>query len=110
VTVGQSTFATQTSTGIALRVRLTPKSSRDRMHGLNTTAQGPAVSAHVRAVPADGEANAALVRLIAEWLDVPKSSVSLTAGQKSRIKTVTVAGHSPEILARLSALTVAWTT
>ncbi len=73
-------------------MRLTPKSSSDRVEGVCESAEGPAIAARVRAVPADGEANAALELLITEWLHVPKRSVALTAGHKSRIKTVTVDG------------------
>ncbi len=44
----------------------------------------------VTAPPEDGKANAALLSAIAEWLELPKSKVSLEAGQKSRIKSVFV--------------------
>jgi uncharacterized protein YggU (UPF0235/DUF167 family) len=110
VTGNRASLATATSNGITLRVRLTPKSSSDRIDGLAETAEGHAVFARVRAVPADGEANAALVRLVADWLDVPKSSVSLAAGHKSRVKTIALAGHAPELLARLAARTATWET
>lgn len=62
----------------------------DRVDGVSDGAGGEAIAARVRAVPSDGEANKAVVRLIADWLGVPKSCVALTAGQKSRIKTVTI--------------------
>ncbi len=78
--------------GIELRVRLTPKSSQDRVEGIEPTADGPAVKARVRAVPEDGEANAALEALVAEWLGVPRQSVEVTGGGKSRVKVLTVAG------------------
>lgn len=72
------------------------------MDGICESNEGPAIAARVRAVPANGEANAALERLIANWLDVPKSCVALTAGQKSRIKTVTISGEPGAILQRLA--------
>lgn len=98
--------ARQTVKGTEIRVRLTPKSSVDRVDGVCETPEGPALAARVRALPADGEANNALVRLIADWLDLAKSSVSLSAGQKSRIKTVTVradTGISPGVVDALVA-------
>ena len=85
-------------------MRLTPRSSSDRIDGLCDSAEGPAIAVRVRAVPADGEANAALERLIAQWLGVPKSCVALTAGQKSRIKTVTISGEPGAISKRLDEL------
>lgn len=90
--------------GVELRVRLTPKSSSDRVEGVCESAEGPAIAARVRAVPSDGEANSALERLIADWLDISKSSVSLTAGHKSRIKTVTISGEGFALVARIARL------
>jgi len=81
-----------TSDGLVLRVRLTPKSSNEAIGGIEATAEGPAIKARVRALPAEGEANAALERLIARWLDVPKSNVSLVGGAKSRVKSIAIRG------------------
>jgi uncharacterized protein YggU (UPF0235/DUF167 family) len=44
----------------------------------------------VRSAPADGAANAELVRVVAAHLDVPPSSVSIIAGHASRNKTLLV--------------------
>lgn len=89
----------QTSEGVVLRVRLTPKASRDGVEGIEATAEGPAVKARVRAVPSDGEANSAVAKLVADWLDVPKSAVTLVSGGKSRIKSLAIRGE-PARLAR----------
>ncbi len=86
-------------TGLLVRVRLTPKASRDAVEGLESTADGPALKARVRAVPEDGAANAAVEKLIAAWLGVAKSAVSLTAGGKSRVKTLIVAGDGAALAA-----------
>ncbi|MGI9403680.1 MAG: DUF167 domain-containing protein [Hyphomicrobium sp.] len=89
---------------VIVRVRLTPKSSLEAIGGITTpTAEGPAFSAHVRAVPAEGEANAALEKLVAKWLDVPKSAVRVTQGAKSRVKSLTVSGETDCLEQRLSA-------
>lgn len=82
---------------VIVRVRLTPKSSKDAIDGVETTADGPALRARVRAVPADGEANAALVKLLATWLGVPKSSVALAQGGKSRVKSLEITGRVDEL-------------
>jgi uncharacterized protein len=66
---------------VIVRVRLTPKSSVEGVDGVAPSAEGAAFAARVRAVPAEGEANAAVEKLIARWLDVPKSSVRVTAGE-----------------------------
>lgn len=87
--------------GADLFVRLTPKSSRDALEGVETMADGAAhARARVRAVPEKGAANAALERLVARALGVPAGAVSVVAGGTSRLKTVRVAGE-PAALARL---------
>jgi uncharacterized protein YggU (UPF0235/DUF167 family) len=88
---------------VIVRVRLTPKSSLDAIQGIETTAEGPAFKARVRAAPSEGEANSALERLVAGWLGVPKSSVALTGGAKSRVQSLEVSGDVQKIDDRLKA-------
>jgi uncharacterized protein YggU (UPF0235/DUF167 family) len=45
----------------------------------------------VNALPREGEANAAVVRVVARFLGVPKSSVRLVAGFRSRHKLLDTA-------------------
>ena len=46
----------------------------------------------MRAVPEGGRANAALETLIARWLGLPPSSVSIVRGGKSRLKEIAIEG------------------
>ena len=86
--------------GIDLFVRLTPKSSVDRVEGVEAAADGRShLKARVRAVPENGAANKALERLVAKTLGVPASAVSVVTGGTSRLKTVRIAGD-PQALAR----------
>ena len=56
----------------------------------------------VAAPPADGAANAELIRFLAERLSVPRAAVAVTAGHTSRRKTVVIEGReSAEVLATL---------
>lgn len=87
--------------GVTVRVRLTPKSSRDAIEGIEATADGPAVKARVRAVPEDGAANEAVLRLVARWLGVPVRAASLAAGAKSRVKSIHIAGDALTVTAAL---------
>jgi uncharacterized protein len=89
--------------GVIVYFRLTPKSSKDAVDGLQTTAEGPAFQARVRAIPEDGAANTALERLVSEWLQVPKTSVRLATGSKSRLKSVAISGDSEQLDQRLRA-------
>jgi uncharacterized protein len=77
---------------VIVRVRVTPKSSVETVEGVGATAEGAAFFARVRSAPADGEANAALEKLVARWLEVPKSTVRVTHGAKSRVKSLTISG------------------
>ena len=88
---------------VIVRVRLTPKSSVESVDGVAQSPEGAALAARVRAVPAEGEANAAVEKLIARWLDVPKSTVRVTAGAKSRIKSLTISGETNCLEQRLRA-------
>lgn len=89
------------SDGADLFVRLTPKSSRDVVEGVETAADGTThLKARVRAVPEKGAANTALERLVARALGVPNSTVSVVAGGTARLKTLRIAGDPAE-LARL---------
>jgi uncharacterized protein len=93
----------QTAAGIVLRVRVTPKSSRDDVAGLTDTADGPALAVRVRAVPEDGAANQAVALAVAAWLGLPKSTVAVTAGTKSRVKNVTLTGDAVGLTKLLTA-------
>lgn len=42
----------------------------------------------LRAKPHDGEANAALIKLLAKHFDVPKTTICIIRGAKSNIKTI----------------------
>lgn len=88
---------------VIVRVRVTPKSSVEAVEGVGTTAEGAAFLARVRSAPADGEANAALERLVARWLEVPKTSVKVTHGARSRVKSLTISGESGCLEERLRA-------
>jgi uncharacterized protein len=88
---------------VIVRVRVAPKSSKDTIDGVELTAEGPAFKVRVRAVPADGEANQAVERQLACWLDVPKSHVAVTSGHRSRVKSLKITGDATSLESRLAA-------
>lgn len=84
--------------GVAVTVRLTPKASANRIDGLAPAEDGGiALRARVTAVPENGKANAALIKLLAKAWKLPKTALTVTAGAKDRRKTIHVAGD-PDIL------------
>jgi uncharacterized protein (TIGR00251 family) len=91
--------------GVVLQVRLTPKSSRDALEGVEVLADGACVlKARVRAVPEDGKANDALVALVAKSLKTPASRIRIASGATSRHKSLFLEGDAEEIFARLETL------
>lgn len=90
------------SDGILLSVRLTPRGGRDAVESVEQLADGRGVlKVRVRAAASDGEANAALVRLLAKTLGVAGRDVSLVAGATARLKRVKVTGASGMLAAAL---------
>jgi uncharacterized protein (TIGR00251 family) len=79
--------------GLLVAVRLTPRGGKDALGSVEALSDGKAVlTARVRAAPTEGEANRALVKLIAKALKVPASRVSIVQGASSRIKIVQIEG------------------
>ncbi|MBA3050917.1 DUF167 domain-containing protein [Brevundimonas sp.] len=80
-----------------LAIRLTPGASADRIDGWGVDAEGrPVLKVRVRARPIEGEANEALVKLMARTLGVPKSAVAIQRGGQSRTKILVIAGLSED--------------
>jgi len=91
--------------GLVLVVRLTPRGGRDAIDGIEHLADGRCVlKARVRVAASEGEANAALVKLLARELDVPSRDVALIAGATARIKRIKITGASSILVASLAKL------
>ncbi|TCO73952.1 DUF167 domain-containing protein [Rhodovulum euryhalinum] len=73
--------------GTEIALRVTPKASRDRI-----TLEAGVLRVYVTSVPEDGKANAAVLRLLAKAVGVPKSRLEIVRGQSSRDKLVRVLG------------------
>lgn len=87
---------------LILTVRLTPKSARDEVGAVDHLSDGRAVlKARVRAAPQDGEANAALIKLIAKTLRIPAAAIRLESGATARVKTLVLTGDAQALQAAL---------
>ena len=90
---------------LALSVRLTPRSARDEIGGVDYLSDGrPVVKARVRAAPQDGEANAVLIRLVAKSLRIAATAVRVESGASARLKTLLLDGDAKDLEAALVAL------
>ena len=83
--------------GLRLFVRLTPKAAHDTVGAVGEGPDGPYLAVKVRALPAEGAANAALEKLVAGWLGLARRNVVLVSGAKSRLKTLHLSGDPPEL-------------
>lgn len=92
--------------GLSLFVRVTPNAGRDAVEGVEMRDDGQAVlRVRVKAVADRGRANAAVMALIANNLGVPKSAVTIAAGETARIKTLAIAGDEADLAEALDRLT-----
>jgi uncharacterized protein (TIGR00251 family) len=85
---------------------VTPRGGRDDIDGLETLANGRAVvKVRVRAIAEGGEANRAVMDLLAKALGVRKTDVRLLSGATSRQKQVAIDGDPVKLGNALRALT-----
>jgi uncharacterized protein (TIGR00251 family) len=68
--------------GVLLKIFVQPRSSKNRIIGL----YGDAIRIRLTAPPVDGAANSMCVEFLAKCLGLPKSSIEIISGQRSRNK------------------------
>ena len=92
--------------GISVALRVTPRGGRDDIDGLETLANGrTVVKIRVRAIAEGGEANRAVIELLAKALGVPKAGIRVLSGATSRLKQIAVDGDPAELGEALRVLT-----
>ncbi len=85
--------------GCTFAILVHPRARKDAITG----EVGDAIKLSLTAPPVDGKANEACIRFFAELLELPRSSVTIAAGQNSRNKIIRVSGRTAdEVRARLS--------
>ena len=90
--------------GLDVRIRVTPKASRDAIGDLVADGQGNGViKIAVTAVPEKGNANAAVIKLLAKAWRLRKSDMEIVQGATDRNKVLRITGDGREILAKLRA-------
>lgn len=86
-----------------IAVRVTPRSSKPGIGEWRAGADGrEELEVRVSAAPTDGEANAAVIKLLAKALGVPKGSIAIVSGETSRHKRIAVPIDEIELRVRLS--------
>ena len=82
---------------VTLEILVQPRASRAKIGPMHDGR----IKIAVTAPPVDGEANAAVVELLAKRLGVARSSVEIIAGTGSRRKTVRIADVTEQQIAEL---------
>jgi uncharacterized protein (TIGR00251 family) len=77
------------SAAVLIPVRVTPRSGRDAIEGVDDAG---ALRVRVTAAPADGAANKAVIRLVARAAGLPRGAVSVASGASSRHKQLRLEG------------------
>ena len=78
----------QTNAGTKFAVKLHPRAKKNAITG----EAGDALKLALTAPPVDGKANEACIEFFAKLLNLPRSSVTIAAGQTSRNKVIRVLG------------------
>jgi uncharacterized protein len=78
----------ESPSGVTFAVRVHPRAKKNAITG----EVGDALKLTLTAPPSDGKANEACIEFFAKLLKVPRSSVTIAAGETSRNKVIRVAG------------------
>ena len=77
-----------TAQGATFSVKVHPRAKKNAITG----EVGDALKVALTAPPVEGKANEACIRFLAELLEVPRSSVTIAAGETGRQKVIRVQG------------------
>jgi uncharacterized protein (TIGR00251 family) len=81
-------WLTEQPDGITLAIKVQPRASKNEI----TALEEPELRVKVTAPPVDAAANEALLRLLADTFDCPRSKVELLRGHTARHKIVKIYG------------------
>jgi uncharacterized protein (TIGR00251 family) len=95
---GTALTITTVDGGVRFGVRAQPRASRERVEAVVPLDNEGVLRVALTAPPVEGEANLALVTLLARVLGVPRREVSLVQGTRGRNKVVEIRGITPESL------------
>ncbi len=87
----------ETNEGVTFAIKLIPRAKRDEIVGI----ENDALKIRIHAPPVEGRANEALIKFLAQTLNVPRTNVELVRGETSRHKVVRVRGVSAAQLNQL---------
>lgn len=80
--------------GITFSVKVQPRAKKNAITGI----VGDALKLALTAPPVEGKANEAVIGFLADFFDIPRSSVTITAGKTSRLKMIRISGANRQAL------------
>ena len=83
-----------TPAGATFSIKIHPRARKNAITG----ELGDVIKLSLTAPPVEGRANDACIEFLANLLNVPRSSVTIASGQKSRMKVIRIAGISADEL------------
>jgi uncharacterized protein (TIGR00251 family) len=82
-------------------VKVQPRARKNAITG----SVGEALKLSLTAPPVEGKANQAVIEFLADFFDIPRSSVTIASGKTNRLKMVNIRGAGLDYLQqRLAAL------
>ncbi len=81
--------------GAALAVRVTPRAANNQIIG---ALHDGTIKIHIKAAPAEGQANDELINFLSSVLDISKDRIEVVAGDTGRDKLVSVLDIDSETL------------
>lgn len=78
----------QTANGITFSVKVQPRARKNAITGTI----GDALKLSLTAPPVEGKANQAVIDFLADFFDIPRSSVTIASGKTNRLKMVNIRG------------------
>jgi len=78
----------ETPGGVTFAIKVHPRAKKNAITGEH----GDALRVSLTAPPVEGKANEACIDFFAKLLEVARSSITIAAGQNSRMKVIRVAG------------------
>ena len=85
-----------TPQGATFVIRVQPRARKNAIIGQ----VGDALKLALAAPPIEGRANMSCIEFLAEFLKVPRSSITIAAGETSRNKVIRIAGISADEVSR----------
>ena len=88
--------------GIKLNIKVIPNASKCEIVGFVDNI----LKIRLNVPPVDGKANEKCIKFLSTLLDVPKTSISIISGEKSRLKVLFIKGDPEELNKKLSTLKI----